>query len=67
MFSVNLPVCKWGYHKSLSAAQKLILVDEVHISDGDDTFVLVFYEVKPGLLQPFKVCRRLDVQAALQK
>ena len=55
------PICKWGDNQSISAAQKLILIDKVHISDGNDTLVCVFFKVKSRLLQPFKICRGFDV------
>ena len=60
-----LPVSQGGDDKSLCAAQELILVDEVYISDGDLTLVCVLVEVEPSLLLPLKVCWRLDVHLDL--
>ena len=42
----NAPVSERSDHKPLSATKELILVDEVHISDGYHTLVLILLEVK---------------------
>ena len=51
----NSPVSERRDHKTVSAAQELIHVVEVHVGNGDETEVLVFFEVEAGLLQPLEV------------
>ena len=38
------------------------MVDEIDVCNGDDTLVGIILEVKPRLLQPFKVRHRFDVK-----
>lgn len=61
------PIGQGSDDQTLCAAQELILVLKIHISDGDDAFVCVLIKVESSLLLPLKVCRRLDVHAALWK
>lgn len=67
MITVSLPVSKRGNDQTLCTAQKLVLVDKIHICNRDLTLVLVFQKVESGLLHPFKVCGGLDMHATLQK
>lgn len=61
------PVSERCDDQPLRAAQKLILVDSLCVSDADDALVCFLNEVETGLLQPLKVCWGSDVFAALRK
>ena len=63
---ICLPVSERCDDKTVSAAEELILVDGVHVTDGNDALILILTEVRAGLLQPLKVTHRLDVHTALQ-
>lgn len=56
-----MPVSQRGDHQTVCAAQVFVLIDEVHVSNGHNDSILVLLEVKPALLQPFKVIDRPDV------
>ena len=55
-------VSEGGDDQPLLAADKLVLVEEGHVSDADRGLLLVRLEVEPGLLEPLKVRRGLDVE-----
>lgn len=59
------PVSQRCDHKSVGTANEFILIREVHISDGNNTFISFFTEIESRLLQPFKICRHLDILATL--
>ena len=60
------PVSQWSNDKTFCTAQEFILIDEVNVSDWDQTIVCVFFEVEPGLFQPFKVSRRTNMHPHLK-
>lgn len=64
--SLLLPVGQRGDYKTVSAAQELILINEVNISDGHNDLIQVLLEVKSALLQPFKVISRFYMLFHLQ-
>jgi len=61
----KLPVSEWRDDKPICTSQKLVLIDGVHITDGNNAFVVIFTEVESCLLQPLKVLRRPDLHAHL--
>lgn len=62
----DVPVSEGSDNETLGTTKELILVHEVHVRDGDHTFVLVLYVVETRLLQPFKVCRCLHMHTTLK-
>ena len=59
------PVSERSDDQPICAAQELVLVDGVRVSDGHNALVSVFFEIKPGLFQPLKIQHTLDVHAHL--
>ena len=62
----HIPVSQWCDDQPLCTADELVLIDEVYVSDRDETLVRVLVEVEPSLFVPLKVCRRLDVHLNLK-
>ena len=62
----DAPVGKRRDDESLGAAEELVLILEVDVSDADETLVDVIEEVETRLLRPLKVRRRLDRQLTLK-
>ena len=48
-------------NQSFGATKKLILVNEVDVSDGNEASVSIFNEIKSNLLEPFEVGWCFDV------
>ena len=62
-----LPVSQRCDNQSVGTPKKLILVNEVHISDLDNTVIQIFLEVESALFQPFKVGHAFNVHPYLTK
>jgi len=65
MWPLDTPVSEWGNDEPICASQELILIDGVHITDSNNTLVVILTEVETRLLQPLKVFRRLDLHPHL--
>ena len=46
---------EWCYHQPLRTTEKLVLICEVNISNGDHTGVYLLIEISAGLFGPFEV------------
>ena len=60
------PVSEGRDDESFGAAEELVLVFEVDVSDADETLVHVVDEVEASLLQPLEIRRRFNVHLALK-
>ena len=50
-----------GYDQALSASQKFVLVEKVHVGDRHLQCVFIVVKVEAGLLEPFEVSRRFHM------
>ena len=62
---IYLPVSQRRNDKPVGTSQEFILINKIHISNGHHTLVSLLTEVEAWLFQPFKICRYLDILAAL--